>query len=257
MSLWTQAIAGPLAAAVAAMPPGRRLVALAGPPGAGKSTLAAEAAAVLPGATVLPMDGYHLDDAILAERGILHRKGSPESFDAAGFLSLVRRLRDEAEVFHPVFDRTREQSIAGAGRVGPEHRLVLVEGNYLLVDEDPWALLSAELDEAWFCATPGDERFARLVGRHTAGGRAPDAAEAWAREVDGANAALIEGTRGRADLVVAGCAILEAILDIWPAPRLGVADRGIREGILRGLMSADADGLEAQAALRRLKQNSQ
>ena len=101
MSLWTQAIAGPLAAAVAAMPPGRRLVALAGPPGAGKSTLAAEAAAVLPGATVLPMDGYHLDDAILAERGILHRKGSPESFDAAGFLSLVRRLRDEAEVFHP------------------------------------------------------------------------------------------------------------------------------------------------------------
>ena len=165
MSLWTQAIAGPLAAAVAAMPPGRRLVALAGPPGAGKSTLAAEAAAVLPGATVLPMDGYHLDDAILAERGILHRKGSPESFDAAGFLSLVRRLRDEAEVFHPVFDRTREQSIAGAGRVGPEHRLVLVEGNYLLLDRPIWRELGPLFDLTVMVAAPLDELSRRLRER--------------------------------------------------------------------------------------------
>jgi pantothenate kinase len=96
--------------------------------------------------------------------------------------------------------------VAGAIAVEPSARLVVVEGNYLLVDEDPWARLRAELDEAWFCATPGGERFARLVDRHTTGGRAPDAAAAWAREVDGANAALIEGTRGRADLVVDGTA---------------------------------------------------
>ena len=123
-------------------------------------------------------------------------------------LALVRRIRAETEhaVYAPSFDRAVDEGVAGAIAVEPSARLVVVEGNYLLVDEDPWALLSAELDEAWFCATPGDERFARLVGRHTAGGRAPDAAEAWAREVDGANAALIEGTRGRADLVVAGTA---------------------------------------------------
>ena len=143
---WAAAIAGPLRAALDDLGPGRRIVALAGPPGAGKSTLSAQAAAALPAATVLPMDGYHLDNAILAERGLMHRKGSPDSFDAAGFLSLLRRLGAEDEVIHPIFDRDRDLSIAGAGRVGPEHRLVLVEGNYLLLKRPVWRDLAPLFD---------------------------------------------------------------------------------------------------------------
>lgn len=194
---------------------GRRAVlGIAGSPGAGKTTLAralvarVDALAGAGTAAYVPMDGFHLANATLDLLGRHDRKGAIDTFDGWGVLALVRRIRAETEhaVYAPSFDRAVDEGVAGAIAVEPSARLVVVEGNYLLVDEDPWALLSAELDEAWFCATPGDERFARLVGRHTAGGRAPDAAEAWAREVDGANAALIEGTRGRADLVVAGTA---------------------------------------------------
>ena len=192
----------------------RAILAIAGSPGAGKTTLAralvarVDALAGAGTAAYVPMDGFHLANATLDRLGRHDRKGAIDTFDGWGVLALVRRIRAETEhaVYAPSFDRAVDEGVAGAIAVEPSARLVVVEGNYLLVDEDPWALLSAELDEAWFCATPGDERFARLVGRHTAGGRAPDAAEAWAREVDGANAALIEGTRGRADLVVAGTA---------------------------------------------------
>lgn len=154
MSPWAEALSGPLGAAVAALPPGRRLVALAGPPGAGKSTLATAAAAAFPGATVLPMDGFHLDNRILSERGLIHRKGSPDSFDAAGFLSLIRRVRAEDEVIHPVFDRERDIAIAGAGRVGPDHRLVLVEGNYLLLDRPDWRDLRGLFDLTVMVSAP-------------------------------------------------------------------------------------------------------
>ena len=192
----------------------RAILALAGSPGAGKTTLAralvarVEALAGRGTAVCVPMDGFHLANATLDRLGRHDRKGAIDTFDGWGVLALVRRLRAETghAVYAPSFDRAVDEGVAGAIAVEAGARLVVVEGNYLLVDEDPWALLRAEVDEAWFCATPGDERFARLVDRHTTGGRAPDAAEAWAREVDGANAVLIEGTRGRADLVVAGTA---------------------------------------------------
>ncbi|MFT7710737.1 nucleoside/nucleotide kinase family protein [Clavibacter tessellarius] len=194
---------------------GRRVIlAIAGSPGAGKTTLAralvarVDALAGAGSAAYVPMDGFHLANATLDRLGRHDRKGAIDTFDGWGVLALVRRLRAETghAVYAPSFDRAVDEGVAGAIAVEAGARLVVVEGNYLLVDEDPWALLRAEVDEAWFCATPGDERFARLVDRHTTGGRAPDAAEAWAREVDGANAVLIEGTRGRADLVVAGTA---------------------------------------------------
>jgi len=192
----------------------RAILAIAGSPGAGKTTLARALVArvdALAGegtAAYVPMDGFHLANGTLDRLGRHDRKGAIDTFDGWGVLALVRRIRAETDhvVYAPSFDRAVDEGGAGAIAVEPAARLVVVEGNYLLVDEDPWGLLRAELDEAWFCATPADARFTRLVDRHTAGGRDPDAAEAWARDVDGANAVMIEATRGRADLVVDGTA---------------------------------------------------
>ncbi|AWG00474.1 nucleoside/nucleotide kinase family protein [Clavibacter michiganensis subsp. insidiosus] len=192
----------------------RAILAIAGSPGAGKTTLARALVACIDAragdgtAAYVPMDGFHLANATLDRLGRHDRKGAIDTFDGWGVLALVRRIRAETDhvVYAPSFDRAVDEGVAGAIAVDPAVRLVVVEGNYLLVDAGPWGLLRAELDEAWFCATPGDARFSRLVDRHTAGGRDPDAAQAWARDVDGANAVLIEGTRGRADLVVDGAA---------------------------------------------------
>lgn len=198
---WGKAIAGPLRAAIDALPPGRRLVALAGPPGAGKSTLAEQAAAVLPGATVLPMDGYHLDNRILTARGLMDRKGSPDSFDAAGFLSLIGRLRAGDEVIHPVFDRERDIAIAGAGRVGPEHRLVLVEGNYLLLDRPVWRELRALFDLTVMVTAPRAVLADRLRRRWQSLGR-DEAAIARHLANDLANLDLVLHGSAPADLTL-------------------------------------------------------
>lgn len=199
---WAATIAGPLGAAIAALPAGRRhLVALAGPPGAGKSTLAEQAAGHFPGATVLPMDGYHLDNRLLGERGLLDRKGSPPSFDAAGFLSLLRRLSTEPEVIHPLFDRDRDLSIAGAGRVGPEHRLVLVEGNYLLLDQPVWRDLRPLFSLTVMVSAPRDVLADRLRDRWQVLGR-DEAAIARHLDNDLANLDLVLSDSVPADLTL-------------------------------------------------------
>jgi len=172
--------------------PGRFLVALAGPPASGKSTLAATLAAILsPGARVVPMDGFHYDDAVLDARGLRSRKGSPPTFDAMGFLHLIRRLRDEDEVAIPIFDRSMELSRAGADIVGADDRILIVEGNYLLLDEDPWRRLAPMFDLTVFLDVTEDELVRRLTARWKAHGREDQAARDWIASNDLPNALTV------------------------------------------------------------------
>lgn len=202
-------IAGAAAAVsdrVAALPdrPGqRRLVAIAGPPGAGKSTLAGAVVQDLTGrghaAALMPMDGFHLDDRLLQPRGLLERKGAPETFDFGGFAATLGRVRREPLVVIPVFDRNREIAIAGAAEVGPDTRIVVVEGNYLLLDEEPWSALAPLWDHAVFLSVPLAELERRLVARWLSFGFDPAAARQKARGNDLANAGRVMGAIGQAD----------------------------------------------------------
>jgi pantothenate kinase len=205
--------------------PGRRaLLGIVGAPGAGKSTLAAAlldalAAAPPPGCgrdwvAHVPMDGFHLADVALRGLGRLAAKGAPDTFDAGGYAALLARLRHpdpaDAVVWAPAFERTLEQPLAGAIPVPAAARLVLTEGNYLLLPDGRWPAVPPLLDEVWFCGLRDDVRRARLLARHVRFGKAPAAAAAWVAAVDDPNAALIAATRPRADLVVPS-AVLEAL----------------------------------------------
>ena len=208
---------------------GRIVVGIAGSPGAGKTTLAdrlarriTELAAAGPNATGtgpatgadaaaplavhLPMDGFHLANATLDRLGRHDRKGAIDTFDGWGFVALLRRLTAETDhpVYAPSFDRAVDEGVAGALVVEPGTRIVVVEGNYLLVDQEPWNLVPGLAVEVWFCQTPGSERLARLVARHERHGRSAVAARDWAENVDGANAVLIERSAHRAALRVSG-----------------------------------------------------
>ncbi|WP_256106749.1 nucleoside/nucleotide kinase family protein [Streptomyces sp. ODS05-4] len=187
--------------------PGRRtILGIAGPPGAGKSTLAARLVEELDGLAVLvPMDGFHLAGAELERLGRAGRKGAPDTFDAAGYTALLARLRaaDPAvTVYAPAFDRALEEPVAGSVAVAPGVPLVITEGNYLLHEEGPWAGVRPLLDEVWYLDADHRTRLARLVARHVRHGRQPAAAERWVRESDEANARLVAAGRDRADLVV-------------------------------------------------------
>ena len=192
-------------AATLARRPGRAVLGITGPPGVGKSTLAERLVTELAGdAAYLPMDGFHLAHRVLAELGRVDRKGAPDTFDAAGYVAVLRRLRDPREgfVYAPRFARDIEDPIAGAIPVGPSVPLVITEGNYLLLPDGPWAQVRPLLDEVWYLDLP-PARLQRLIDRHMAFGR--DAAQARARATgsDQRNATLIEASRDRADLVVA------------------------------------------------------
>ncbi|WP_030155517.1 nucleoside/nucleotide kinase family protein [Streptomyces sp. NRRL S-244] len=184
----------------------RRILGIAGPPGAGKSTLAARLAQALgpERAVVVPMDGFHLAQAELERLGRADRKGAPDTFDAAGYAALLARLRTPAAaaVYAPAFDRSLEEPVAGSIPVDPAVRLVITEGNYLLYEAGEWAAVRALLDEVWFLAPDDTLRVRRLVDRHVRHGKAPARAEEWVARSDEANARLIAAGRTRADLVV-------------------------------------------------------
>lgn len=184
----------------------RFIVALAGPPGAGKSTLSGALLAHLgQGARIVPMDGFHYDDAVLAARGLSARKGAPETFDTGGFLLLMARLRgDEPKIAIPVFDRSLELSRAAADVVTAADRILIVEGNYLLLDEDPWRGLAPFFDLSVFLDVPEAELDRRLVARWAHHGRDAQAARAWIDGNDLPNARRVIAGSRRADLVLPG-----------------------------------------------------
>ncbi|MCY0941013.1 nucleoside/nucleotide kinase family protein [Streptomyces sp. H34-S5] len=187
-------------------PGGRSILGIAGPPGAGKSTVAAKLAEALgpDGAVVVPMDGFHLAGAELVRLGRVDRKGAPDTFDAAGYTALLRRLREPGgrPVYAPAFDRSLDEPIAASIAVPAHVPLVITEGNYLLHDAGEWARVRPLLDEAWYLAPDGGLRIGRLVDRHVRHGKDPAHARAWVVRSDEANARLIAPGRGRADLVL-------------------------------------------------------
>ncbi|MFI1979198.1 nucleoside/nucleotide kinase family protein [Streptomyces wedmorensis] len=189
-----------------AEPGGRRVLGLAGAPGAGKSTLAGRLVARLDGlAALVPMDGFHLAQAELERLGRAGRKGAPDTFDAAGYTALLARLRAPVPgttVYAPAFDRALEEPVAGSIAVPPDVPLVVTEGNYLLHDEGPWAAVLPLLDEAWYLDLDARRRIPRLVERHVRFGKDRDLAERWVRESDEVNARLVARGRDRAHLVV-------------------------------------------------------
>lgn len=194
--------------------PGRAVLGITGSPGAGKSTLVEALLRELDPQRVahVPMDGFHLADVALRALGRLDAKGAPDTFDVGGYVALLRRIRADTEdvIYAPAFERELEQPLAGAIPVPRTARLVVTEGNYLLVESGRWPEVAAQLDETWFCAPDPDVRLTQLVARHIAFGKKPGHARDWVAAVDEPNAKLVEGTRARADLVVPAD-VLEAL----------------------------------------------
>jgi pantothenate kinase len=184
----------------------RTLLGITGAPGSGKSTFAARLQQEFGSgvAVVVPMDGFHLGNAIIDGTPLRHRKGAMDTFDVGGYLALLRRLarRDEAVVYAPEFRRNLDEPVAASIAIPASVPLVITEGNYLLAETLEWKDVRGQLDEVWFMDTPPAVRLARLVDRHVEFGMERTAAEAWASGPDERNARLIDATRRAADRII-------------------------------------------------------
>lgn len=192
----------------------RAVLGIAGSPGAGKSILVDQLLAHIgerkgPGWVAhVPMDGFHLADEQLRRLGALGRKGAPDTFDSVGYAQLLERVavETEAPVYAPGFDRTLEQPLAAALVVLPTARLVITEGNYLLLEHPSWLRARRAMDRVWFVASEEALRVERLVARHMKFGKSPDAAQAWVTGADQPNAELVSTTATAADVVIVNSA---------------------------------------------------
>ncbi|MEU6170420.1 nucleoside/nucleotide kinase family protein [Streptantibioticus parmotrematis] len=188
----------------------RALLGLAGPPAAGKSTLArrlvhgVEQRLGAGSAAYVPMDGFHLSNAQLDRLGLRGRKGAPETFDVDGYVALLRRLRTETgrAVYAPDFDRRLDEPVAAGLVVPPVARLVVTEGNYLADDGDGWRAVRELLDALWFVEAPPEVREERLLRRHLRGGRSRDEALEFIAASERPNARRVERARANCSRVV-------------------------------------------------------
>lgn len=196
----------------------RSFLGITGAPGSGKSTLAEIIEAELaPDAVLVSMDGFHLSDTELRRLGRYERKGAIDTFDAAGYVNLLRRLhsREDAIVYAPRFDRSIEESIGSAIPIPRDVPLIITEGNYLLVDDSDWANVRGLLDECWYVEPEDDERRRRLIARHVQFGREPEEAHERTHRVDERNAEIIKETKKNASRIVR----LETFTQDSPIPR--------------------------------------
>jgi fructokinase len=184
----------------------RKLIAVVGAPGAGKSTISAPLMAGLAKAgaraAVIPMDGYHLDDRILGPRGDLSRKGAPQTYDVGGFRAMIDRVARGDTVYIPVFDRSREIAIAGAEEIGADIDTVVVEGNYLLLQDGDWAGIKDRWDISLFLDVPEEVLERRLMARWRDMGMSEDQARSKVAGNDLINMRTVLDRSAPADITV-------------------------------------------------------